>query len=104
MRIIRALVVSILILTIFTLFSTLVFATETFFYHKDHLGSSYIITDSQGNVVSRIDYEPFGGPINELGESDYKYTGKELDNGTGLYYYGARYYDHTIGDLQPQTL
>ena len=26
----------------------------------------------------------------------YKYNGKELDDATGLYYYGARYYDPRV--------
>ncbi|MFH1364262.1 MAG: RHS repeat-associated core domain-containing protein, partial [Candidatus Aenigmatarchaeota archaeon] len=31
------------------------------------------------------------------GLNDYKYTGKELDDATGLYYYGARYYKPEVG-------
>ncbi|MBU0707298.1 RHS repeat-associated core domain-containing protein, partial [Patescibacteria group bacterium] len=29
--------------------------------------------------------------------TDYKFTGKELDASTGLYYYSARYYDPDLG-------
>lgn len=28
--------------------------------------------------------------------SPYEFNGKELDEGTGMYYYGARYYDSRI--------
>jgi len=35
----------------------------------------------------------------------YTYTGKELDAGTGLMYYGARYYDPALGRfIQPDTI
>ncbi|MBU7017201.1 MAG: RHS repeat-associated core domain-containing protein [Theionarchaea archaeon] len=40
-------------------------------------------------------YKPFGEQLNETDER-YTYNGKELDE-TGLYYYGARYYDPVIG-------
>jgi RHS repeat-associated protein len=40
---------------------------------------------------------PFGEPLMELStrayDNPYKFNGKELDSQTGLYYYGARYYD-----------
>src|SRR5690606_29308835 len=59
----------------------------------DHLGSVRVITDANGQVVQRFDYKPFG---EDLGGSSTvtgtKYTGKPQD-GTGLYYYGARFYD-----------
>ncbi|OGL47349.1 MAG: hypothetical protein A2W05_00960, partial [Candidatus Schekmanbacteria bacterium RBG_16_38_10] len=69
--------------------------TETYYYHTDHLGSSNIITDKNGNKVEDIFYYPYGemkfhtGAINVR----HKFTGQELDAETGLYYYGARYYD-----------
>jgi len=50
---------------------------------------------SRGELGEEEDYEEFGSDINGITEK-YKYTGKEKDI-TGLYYYGARYYDPTIG-------
>jgi len=89
---------------------------QTYYYHSDHLGSSNIITDETGTQVQHTEYQPYGKPtINEgIYDSPYKFTGKELDT-TGLYYYGARYYDPEIGrfitpdsyvqnPLDPQTL
>ncbi len=73
----------------------------TRYLHQDHLGSSAIITDETGQVAGIIDYFPHGetrfeiSAENEPG-TNYKYTGKEQDE-TGLYYYGARYYDTKIG-------
>ena len=74
---------------------------EIIYHHSDHLGSSSIDTDETGAIVELIDYYPFGTPrLNENPgdyENDYKFTGKELDEDTDLYYYGARYYDAKIG-------
>ncbi len=62
----------------------------------DHLGSTTHITDKGGNVVQYIAYTPYGETfIEERNVTPYKFNGKELDAETGLYYYGARYYDPT---------
>jgi RHS repeat-associated protein len=35
----------------------------------------------------------------------YKFTGQRLDDSTGLYYYGARYYDPALGRfIQPDAI
>jgi RHS repeat-associated protein len=68
-----------------------------FYYHPDHLGNSSFITDAKGEVYQHLEYFPFGETfIDEHGNQQrtpYLYNGKELDDETGLYYYGARYYD-----------
>ena len=66
------------------------------YYHKDNLGSIRAITDSNGDIIYATSYEPFGTKFAETGSSSYTYTGKQQDN-TGLYYYGARYYDANLG-------
>jgi hypothetical protein len=70
----------------------------TFFYHGDHLGSSSIITDLNGNIVEEAIYKPFGEFRQRTGAASAKhyYTGQELDEESGLYYYGARYYNPAI--------
>jgi len=73
---------------------------EVFYYLNDHLGGVDIVTDENGNVVERKDYLPYGEERIIDGEEsieDYGYTGKEQDTESGLYYYGARYYDPEIG-------
>jgi RHS repeat-associated protein len=70
--------------------------SNTYYYHKDHLGSTRSVTDSNKAVISTSTYHPFGDADNEEGSEQYLYTGKERDS-TGLYYYGARYYDPEIG-------
>ena len=73
---------------------------ETFFYHSDHLGSTSYITDSKGNITQYDAYLPYGELlVDEHSSSEdmpYKFNGKELDEETGLYYYGARYMDPKI--------
>jgi RHS repeat-associated protein len=67
------------------------------FYHADYLGSTRVTTDLSGNKISSSDNYPFGSVLREEGSvNKYKFTGKELDS-TGLQYFGARYYDSTIG-------
>ena len=68
----------------------------------DHLGSSCVETNAAGTVISYEEYHPFGGPALQLvptgvGAKRYRYTGKERDEETGLYYYGARYYSAWLG-------
>ncbi len=75
-----------------------------FFHHKDHLGSAAYTTGiSSGETTQHIEYFPFGetfidekedGRDEDAGKDNpYRYNSKELDQETGLYYYGARYYD-----------
>jgi RHS repeat-associated protein len=70
---------------------------QMYFYHSDHLGSSSLITDNNGTLVQHLEYVPFGEVFVEENKSTwstpYKFTSKELDAETGLYYFGARYYD-----------
>jgi len=82
-----------------TMFSATARAEVTCYYHTDHLGSPLAMTDAAGSVVWRRNYKPFGEEINlgGLARNTHKFTGKEFDPGTGLYYYGARYYDPVIG-------
>ena len=70
-----------------------------FFYHPDHLGSTALVTDNDGNVVQSIAYIPYGEVFieerNGTWNTPYLFNGKELDEETGLYYYGARYLNPT---------
>ncbi|MGD2248990.1 MAG: RHS repeat-associated core domain-containing protein [Candidatus Methanofastidiosia archaeon] len=70
--------------------------TNTFYYHKDHLDSTRLVTDSSKNIVVAVRYHPFGDIDTKEGSESYLFTGKEKDS-TGLYYYGARYYDSELG-------
>ena len=68
---------------------------DIFYYHTDHLGSTSYITDAKANVAQFDAYLPYGELLvdehSSTEEMPYKFNGKELDEETGLYYYGARY-------------
>jgi RHS repeat-associated protein len=75
--------------------------TNTYFYHTDHLGSTVLVTNASAEIVWSTEYTPFGSLTMEEGQVEFisaiKFTGKDLDEDTGLYYYNARWYDAEIG-------
>jgi len=69
------------------------------YYHKDHLGSSAVLTDVNGRVVESAEYLPFG-ELREHGgtwTTDYKFTDQEMDTESGFYNFNARLYDPALG-------
>ncbi|MGO3708257.1 MAG: SpvB/TcaC N-terminal domain-containing protein [Mesonia hippocampi] len=70
---------------------------DAYWYHPDHLGSSTYITNLAGDISQHMEYLPFGETLVEEHlnsyNSPYKFNAKELDEETGNYYYGARYYN-----------
>jgi len=74
---------------------------NVFYYHTDHLGSTNLVTDSAGEIVTENYNYPFGSLRHKYepnGSFDpyYQYTGKERDAESGLHYFGARYYDSML--------
>jgi len=71
--------------------------TNTYYFHQDHLGSTRLITLGATTDFSS-NYQPFGSQYGASGTDPvYKYTGQQHDTATGLYYYGTRYYDLSVG-------
>ncbi|NND71106.1 MAG: RHS repeat-associated core domain-containing protein [Rhodothermales bacterium] len=74
--------------------------SRRFYYLKDHQGSVRATVDENGNVVHFSDYYPFGREmprrILENESPEERFTGHQLDKGTGLMYAGARFYDPEI--------
>jgi RHS repeat-associated protein len=79
----------------------------------DHLGSCNVVTDAMGKFVNREEFLPYGETsFGSFARKRYRYTGKERDAESGLYYYGARYYsiwtarffsaDPALGNSSPQ--
>jgi len=64
------------------------------YYHRGRL-SNRITTDSSGSKDKEFKSLPFGQKVANSGV-DYPFTGKEEDE-SGLYYFGARYYDDNLG-------
>jgi len=69
---------------------------------SDALGSTLALTDSSGAINTSYTYEPFGNTtIGGSNPNPYQFTGREND-GTGLYFYRARYYSSTFQRLIAQ--
>jgi RHS repeat-associated protein len=71
----------------------------TYYYQLDHLGSVLGLTDATGNVVATYRYDPWGTVISSTGTitNPLRFTAREYDAESGLYFYRARYYDPQTG-------
>ena len=67
------------------------------YQHTDALGSPVAVTNASGQVIERMDYEPWGAVIGKPGHNGIGYTGHVMDGLTGLTYMQQRYYDQSIG-------
>jgi RHS repeat-associated protein len=74
-------------------------AMTNYTYHHDALESVLGQSGNTGTVVAAQGYTSFGSIVNATGSSNntLKFTGREQDVETGLYYYRARYYDSLTG-------
>ena len=88
-------------------------ATKKIHYQlTNHLGSASLELDETGAVITYEEYFPYGGTSfvagrnkREIDLKTYRYSGKERDDFTGLYYFGYRYYAHWIGGwINPDPL
>jgi RHS repeat-associated protein len=87
---------------------------QTYYYHQNSLWSVEAITNATGTVVERYSYDAYGGPSVFTGSgvpippntwgtphsaigNPWLYTGRQLDEETGLYFYRARYLDPSEG-------
>lgn len=71
---------------------------------SNQLGSISLELDQSAQLISYEEYFPYGGTAlitgtnaAEVALKEYRYSCKERDNSTGLYYYGARYYIPWMG-------
>ena len=82
----------------------------TCYLSYDHLGSVRLVTDGNGNIISRHDFLPFGEEVPALASTgrigpgwgvaddvNQRFTGKERDIESGLDFFGARYYGSALG-------
>ena len=72
---------------------------QTYYYHQNALWSVEAITNNAANVVERNSYDAYGSVTTQGGGigNPWKFTGRQLDEQTGLYFYRARYYDDAKG-------
>jgi len=88
--------------------------TPTCFVMEDHLGSTRMLTDSNGSYVRRYDYLPFGqelsagaggrtlamGYLNAPDDVSPKFTGQDRNQETSLDWFQVRYMDGAQGRFQ----
>ncbi|MEX2208794.1 MAG: RHS repeat-associated core domain-containing protein [Myxococcota bacterium] len=79
------------------------------FWYGDHLGSTTVRTRSDGVLLERVVYRPYGEAIAVAGGAasppEFGYTGQRFEQGLGIYDYGARWYDPVLGRfLQPDSI
>lgn len=73
---------------------------------SDHQGSVRDVVDNSGTVLNHIVYDSFGQVTSDSDpDFDFRfgYTGRELDDETGMMYYRARYFDPAVGIVSVKT-
>ena len=72
-----------------------------YYYQSDHLGSASVMTNREGEVVQHYGYTAFGNERYKNNNLAFgvtnRYTGQQIDEETGLYFYQSRYYDAELG-------
>lgn len=67
---------------------------------SDYLSSASIRLSQYGDLYDKEEFYPYGdSSLCTFGKKRYRFTGKEKDNESGLYYYGARYYSSWTGQF-----
>jgi RHS repeat-associated protein len=71
----------------------------TSYYQADGLGSLTSLSNTSGALANTYTYDSFGNLTASTGSltNSFRYTGREFDTETSLYYYRARYYDTQAG-------
>jgi len=73
---------------------------QAFFFHADELGSVTAISDNSGKLARSYRYDAFGNSRDTRKasiDSPFRFTGREWDPDTHLYYFRSRYYDPQLG-------
>ena len=84
--------------------------STSFYYHTNHQGTVYTMTDTGGVVMERYEFDEYGnirtttdingdtlpGYASQIG-NEYLFQGRRYDQETNLYYYRARFYDPAKG-------
>ncbi|MGH2509388.1 MAG: RHS repeat-associated core domain-containing protein, partial [Ktedonobacteraceae bacterium] len=73
-------------------------APATQYLLADHLYSSNVVIGQDGAWLNREEYTPFGETsFGSFVHKRFRYSSKERDDGSGFYYYGARYLSPWLG-------
>jgi RHS repeat-associated protein len=73
--------------------------TTTSYYEQDGLNSITSLSNTSGALAQTYTYDSFGNSTNSSGSltNFFRYTAREFDSETNLYYYRPRYYDPVSG-------
>ncbi|HVP23354.1 MAG TPA: RHS repeat-associated core domain-containing protein, partial [Conexivisphaerales archaeon] len=71
-------------------------SSSSYYYHFDALGSIRLVTNAGAINAFSTNYLPYGIEYNTTGMETFLYTDKPVDASTGLYYFGARFYDASL--------
>ncbi len=69
------------------------------YFHTDRLGSVVALSNTSGAKTETYAYSAYGESNEALTGNPWRYTGRYLDEETGLYYYRARYYSARLGQF-----
>ena len=71
----------------------------TSYYEADGLGSLTSLSNTSGALAQTYTFDSLGNQTACSGSltNPFRYTGREFDTETNLYFYRARYYDQTVG-------
>ena len=74
---------------------------QKYFYHYDGSGNVTAVTDDSQATVATYDYDAYGNLLNSSGtyasQNPWRFSTKYYDDGSGLYYYGYRFYSPGLG-------
>jgi RHS repeat-associated protein len=76
------------------------FSLQHSYFHSDGNGNVTALVDTNGFIVAKYQYDPYGnllgmcGPLAEA--NTYRFSSKEWHAASGLYYYGFRYYEPNL--------
>jgi RHS repeat-associated protein len=72
-----------------------------YLYTFDGNGNVTDVADTSGTVVAHYEYDPFGRTVSQTGNyadaNPWRFSTKQFDDWWGLYYYGRRYYEPSLG-------
>ncbi len=80
-------------------------AGSQYYYHADGEGSIRLLTDANGQIANRYDYDSYGQRLNvieSLPLQPYGWKGREWIPGPNIYYNRARFYDPVLGRFMSQ--
>jgi len=80
----------------------------THYYHYNNVGSTIAITDQSQTITHKYQYDPFGRVLQsqEADANPFRFVGQwgVMDEGNGLHFMRARYYDAVLGRFLTEDL